>query len=162
MTSCVYVSTGVLTINFAKYKEPSMTSDIASVSAARKNFAALFILFYYYYYYYYYYHYYYFDWQFINSQSKLSMIFLSTFSVSDHNNSSKIICFWQYFLGNIAPVKYRGSTKINTWEKVIYSCLEDCKTTPHDYLWITHWLITRSWDVIWNNKILRYKTSVKS
>ena len=156
MTSCVCMSLLVcwqsVLLNTRNHEWPL----ISQVFQLQGKFLSLFLL------YYYYYHYYYFDWQFINSQSKLSMIFLSTFSVSDHNNSSKIICFWQYFLGNIAPVKYRGSTKINTWEKVIYSCLEDCKTTPHDYLWITHWLITRSWDVIWNNKILRYKTSVKS
>ena len=156
MTSCVCMSLLVcwqsVLLNTRNHEWPL----ISQVFQLQGKFLWLFLF------YYYYYHYYYFDWQFINSQSKLSMIFLSKFSVSDHNNSSKIICFWQYFLGNIAPVKYRGSTKINTWEKVIYSCLEDCKTTPHDYLWITHWLITRSWDVIWNNKILRYKTSVKS
>ena len=100
MTSCVCMSLLVcwqsVLLNTRNHEWPL----ISQVFQLQGKFLWLFLF------YYYYYHYYYFDWQFINSQSKLSMIFLSKFSVSDHNNSSKIICFWQYFLGNIAPKTY--------------------------------------------------------
>ena len=38
-------------------------------------------------------------------------------------------CFWQDFSDNIAPMKYQINTKINSCGKVIFSFLEDLKTT---------------------------------
>ena len=56
--------------------------------------------------------------------------------------SSPFYHFWEptlltIFFANIAPMKYRINTKINSSGKVISSCSEDYKTRLNDFLYAT-------------------------
>ena len=45
---------------------------------------------------------------------------------------------WQHYFDNVVQMIYGVNTKINSWKKVISSCLENYKTMSHSFLYKQH------------------------